>query len=214
MKSFDRLARSYRLLEHLTFGFDLTRTRTAFLNELTGAERVLILGEGDGRFLARFLQINSCAQVDCVDKSLEMLKLAEKRVSSLRAEPRVTFHHADALTFSYPARHYDLIITLFFLDVFTETQLEHLIPKLAQSLEPEGLWYTADFCVPQGPLQRLHSLLWLRLLYGFFNWQTDMQARALADPAPHFEKQGLGPRQTRHRRLGMLYSQVLQKESA
>ena len=156
------MARPYRLLERLAFGFDLTRTRTAFLDELTGAERVLILGEGDGRFLAQLLEVNPYAQIDCVDKSLEMLKLAQKRSSNLRAQSRVTFHHADALTFDYPAQRYDLIITLFFLDVFTETQLGYLIPKLAQRLEPGGVWYTADFCVPQDPLRRLHSLLWLR----------------------------------------------------
>ena len=199
-------------MEHLAFGHDLTRTRTAFLNELTGAERVLILGEGDGRFLARFLQINPRAQVDCVDKSLEMLKLAEKRVSRLDMNARVTFHHADARTFAYPTRHYDLIVTLFFLDVFTAASIEPLIGTLAKSLALGGLWYTADFRTPEEPLKRLHSLTWLRLLYGFFGWQTDIEARALVDPTPYFEKNGLEPLKTHHRRLGMLYSQVLRKK--
>ena len=211
-KGFDRLARPYRLLERLAFGHDLERTRTALLHELTLAKRVLILGEGDGRFLARFFHVNPRAQIDCVDKSAEMLRLAQKRVRELHAEPRVTFHHADALSFSYPAQHYDLIVTLFFLDVFTETQLGHLIPQLARSLESGGLWYTADFRIPPEPLQRLHSLLWLRLLYGFFNWQTDMAAQTLVDPAPYFAACGLEPRQTHFRRLEMLYSQILQKE--
>ena len=140
-----------------------------------------------------------------------MLRLAQKRVWGLHAEPQVTFHHADALTFSYPAQHYDLIVTLFFLDVFTEESLEYLIGTLAKSLAPRGLWYTADFRIPPEPLQRLHSLLWLRLLYGFFNWQTDMAARTLIDPAPYFAACGLEPQQTRYRRLRMLYSQLLQK---
>ena len=150
-KSFDRLARIYRPLEHLAFGSDLTRTRNTFLGELTGARRVLILGEGDGRFLAQLLQVNLHCQVDCVDKSLKMLDLAKERVAASDAEARVSFHHQDALTSTYPVSHYDLIVTLFFLDVFTQEQLERLICTLAQSLEPGGTWYVADFRIPQGP---------------------------------------------------------------
>ena len=213
-RSFDRLAKPYRLLERLAFGHDLARARAAFLGELADAERVLILGEGDGRFLATFLQVNPHAQVDCVDESTEMLRLAKRRISRLNIEPRVTFHHTDARSLSYPTQHYDLVVTLFFLDVFTETQLEHLIPELARSLAPGGVWYTADFRAPREPLRRLHSLLWLRLLYGFFNWQTDMAARTLVDPTPYFRACGLEPQKTHYRRLGMLYSQLLQKESA
>ena len=45
-----------------------------------------------------------------------MLRLTQERVADLAGE-RVHFYQHDALTFSYPAQHYDLIVTLFFLDV-------------------------------------------------------------------------------------------------
>ena len=209
--SFDRVAKLYRPLETLAFGPDLARTRNALLSELTGARRVLILGEGDGRFLAQLLQVNAHCTVDCVDKSLEMVRLARKRVSKLRAETRVTFHHHDALTFAYPEGHYDLVVTLFFLDVFTSAPLEKLTGTLAKSLKPNGYWYLADFRVPQSPLKRLHSHLWLAVLYRFFTWQTDMEARALVEPAPYLLKNGLQPLRRQERRFGMLYSQLWQK---
>ena len=211
MANFDRLARPYRFLEHLAFGHDLARARSAFLPELACARRVLVLGEGDGRFLAQFLRVNPHARIDCVDKSAEMLRLARRRVWGLHADARVTFYHADALAFDYPINRYDLVVTLFFLDVFAEGSLRTLVRTLARTLVPGGLWYTADFRVPRGVFRRLHSLLWLRFLYGFFNWQTDMEARALVDPRRYFAEQGLEPVRTRYRRLGMLYSQVLQK---
>ncbi len=211
MKSFDRLAKVYGLLEHLAFGSDLARTRNAFLPELKDARRVLILGEGDGRFLAQLLQVNPHCEVDCADKSLGMLNLAKKRIATLGAEARVNFYHQDALTWPYPAHRYDLIVTLFFLDVFTEAQLENLVARLAGSLEPGGTWYVADFRISQEPLRRLHSLFWLRVLYSFFAWQTDMAARTLVNPAAYLLKNGLKPVQTHRRRLGMLYSQLWQK---
>ena len=207
MKSFDRVAKIYRPLEHLAFGSDLMKTRTAFLADLTDARRVLILGEGDGRFVEQLLRVNPYCQVDCVDKSREMLRLARKRATP----KRVTFYHHDALTFAYPARHYDLIITLFFLDVFTRTSLEYLVGKLAGSLKRGGYWYVADFSVPAHPLKKLHSLLWLHVMYRFFTWQTDMETRTLVDPTPCLLKNGLRPVKTHHRRFGMLYSELLQK---
>ena len=49
----DRIARSYRWLEYAAFGVALERARFDFLRCAAEARRVLILGEGDGRFLAR-----------------------------------------------------------------------------------------------------------------------------------------------------------------
>ena len=210
MKSFDRVAKLYRPLERLAFRSDLTRTRTAFLSDLKDAKRVLILGEGDGRFLAQLLKINRHCQVDCMDKSGEMLRLAQKRAADLAGE-RVTFYHRDALTFPYPTQHYDLIVTLFFLDVFTAQTLERLVHTSASSLQSGGLWYVADFQIASGRLRGLYSRLWLGLLYGFFNWQTDMAARSLVNPSPYLLANGLELVKTKKRHLGMLYSQLWRK---
>ena len=51
----DRIASGYRWLEYAAFGLALEQARFDFLSRAAGARRVLILGEGDGRFLARLL---------------------------------------------------------------------------------------------------------------------------------------------------------------
>lgn len=50
-RSFDRLARIYRVLELAAFGRDLERARFELLPHLRGAQAILIVGEGDGRCL-------------------------------------------------------------------------------------------------------------------------------------------------------------------
>ncbi len=79
---FDWLAPHYAWVEAVTFGGLLQWCRTALLPDLADARRVLVLGEGDGRFLAAFLASNRAAKVDVVDSSAAMLALARRRVAN------------------------------------------------------------------------------------------------------------------------------------
>ena len=55
LTAFGRLAYVYEGLERTVFGGLLTRARNACLDELDEADTILILGEGDGRFLLSLL---------------------------------------------------------------------------------------------------------------------------------------------------------------
>ena len=206
------LAGSYEALEHLTFGRALERGRNAFLEELRGARRVLVLGEGDGRFLKNLLWVNPACFVDVVDSSPKMIARARRRLSP-REAARVRFFVRDARTLFFPPRRYDLLVTLFFLDMFTKLTLTHLTAELASSLQKGGLWYVADFRVPAGGWERLHAFLWLRLLYAFFRSLTRMEASRLVDPAPLLRAQGLVLLRERVRRSGLLYTRLYGKST-
>ena len=90
------------------------------MNEITDARRVLVLGEGDGRFLAAFLAANRGAGVDVVDASAGMIALARRRVAG---DERVRWHLADGRRFEPPAAAFDLIVTNFWLDCFPAADL-------------------------------------------------------------------------------------------
>ena len=114
---FDRLAPFYRALEFLAFGRDLERARFCFLGELRDCRSILVLGEGDGRFLARLAGIAPHARIHCVDSSPAMLALAAARIPGAGAGARVSFERADVLGARFDPAAYDAVATLFFLDL-------------------------------------------------------------------------------------------------
>ncbi|OYU98497.1 MAG: methyltransferase type 12, partial [Verrucomicrobiales bacterium VVV1] len=65
--SFDALASAYEGLERLAFGSDLETARFWHLDRLRDCRQVLVLGEGDGRFLARLLRQFPTVRGDCVE---------------------------------------------------------------------------------------------------------------------------------------------------
>ena len=83
--NFDSIARIYRWAEYLSLGPLLVRTRNHFLPQLTPCRRALVLGDGDGRFLARLLQQNPDLHALAVDTSATMLHLLRERC--LRTAP-------------------------------------------------------------------------------------------------------------------------------
>jgi ubiquinone/menaquinone biosynthesis C-methylase UbiE len=173
-RTFDRLAAPYRALETLAFGRDLTRARLAHLDRLVGLEEVLVLGDGDGRFAEALAVRSPRTRLTCLDVSPGMQSRARRRLTAVRAQDRVRFVLADALTADLGLGRYDAVTTLFFLDCFTQRQVEGLIPRVAAALKPSALWLYADFQVPPRGLARLRAKLWVGALYAFFRLSTDI----------------------------------------
>ena len=60
--SFDRIARHYERIESMVFGEDLQRIRCSHMKTFLDAESILLLGDGDGRFLKALLD-SGCSEV-------------------------------------------------------------------------------------------------------------------------------------------------------
>jgi ubiquinone/menaquinone biosynthesis C-methylase UbiE len=176
---FDGLAGIYRGLEFLAFGRDLERARFCLLDQLAGCREILVLGEGDGRCLARLVRAAPRARIRCVDASAGMLARAATRLADPALRARVDFEHADALALPLPPGRYDAVVTLFFLDCFLPDQVSALVSRVRDSLQPGGLWLWSDFACPPRGWRRWQARVSLRLLYLFFRWQTGLPARAL-----------------------------------
>lgn len=206
----DRIARAYRWLEFASFGRALQRRREAFLAEIAAARRVLLLGDGDGRFLAALLRRNPRATVDSVDGSARMLALARRRVESLARQPQVCFHPADALTWRPPAgTKYDLIVTHFFLDCFAAEELARLIPAVAEMAAPGARWLISEFRQPPGNgLAAWRARLWIVGLYAAFRWTTGLQVRDLPDYASLLAAQGFRLERQSLSEWGLLTSEL------
>jgi SAM-dependent methyltransferase len=199
---FDRIARPYRWMEYMTLGALLQRTRVHFLPELHGCRRAVVLGDGDGRFLAELLRGNPELVADAVDTSEAMLGLLARRTDPAR----VTTHHRSALDFE-PSGPVDLIATHFFLDCLTQDEVDALCLRLAGSLIPGGLWVVSDFRIPDGAMQ-WPARLYVGTLYRVFGLLTGLTVRRLPDFASALTAAGLTRMGVRHRLFGLLTGEL------
>ena len=187
--NFDRIARPYQALEYLTLGRSLERTRLHFLPRLGAAKNALILGDGDGRFLAHLLASYPELKATAVDSSVEMLALLRRRCAPYA--DRLQTCHCDAMRFvPDPEARYDLVVTHFFLDCFEQSQIDLLLSGLLPSLRPAAQWLFSDFGVPTGLLHAPASMM-IRSLYLAFRILTGLRTTQLPQHAATLSKAGL-----------------------
>ena len=207
--NFDPVARPYRWLEYFSFGPLLHRCRIGQLAHLTGARHALVLGDGDGRFLARLLQVNPTLTADVVDSSRAMLDLLDRRVrrSGPEARRRICLHRADAVAWQ-PGAGYDLIVSHFFLDCLFPGQLEQLFDQVLPHAQPGAHWVISEFAIPQNPLAATLARGLIALLYRVFGVLTGLSVRTLPDHAASLRSRGLLLRDEQRYLAGLLCSQL------
>lgn len=204
----DRIAHAYRWIEYAAFGFALEDARFDFLPYAADARRVLILGEGDGRFLARLQDCNRSASITVIDSSARMMDLARRRVPPSELT-RVRFLNGDSSVL--PADSFDLVVSHFFLDVLDSCEAEAVIGKVNAVLAPGAAWLISEFHVPAGVFRQLHARAWLRAMYAFFAMITGLRASKLPPYRDYLTRCGFAEIDYRERRFGLIRSQVWRK---
>jgi ubiquinone/menaquinone biosynthesis C-methylase UbiE len=208
-QNFDSVARIYRWAEYLSLGTLLERTREHFLPKLTNCRHALALGDGDGRFLAHLLNQNLDLKATAVDTSAAMLQQLRTRCGF--AESRMQTLQASALDVSVP-NNTDLIITHFFLDCLTQSEINTLTTDLAAQVVPGTMWLLSDFAIPNHPLLRPLAALYIRALYFSFSILTGLKTSCLPDPQTAFTNAGF-QRTARHERLfGLIYTELWRRQ--
>lgn len=207
---FSRLTRSYRALEFLAFGRDLERARFRFLELLCDARAILVLGEGDGRCLARLCETAPLAQIHCIDSSPGMIAAAAARSAS-QDRSRIHFVCADATTTPLPKASLDGVITCFFLDCFEEREVSALVNRVAAQVSTGGRWLFADFVIPAHGWGRLRARAWVGLLYIFFGWSTGLKTRRLPPSERILRDAGFALEAVEDYQAGLIRSAVYRK---
>jgi SAM-dependent methyltransferase len=208
--NFNRIARPYRWLEYLTLGTALENCRTHYLPQLLDRRRALVLGDGDGRFLAQLLASNPDLHADAIDTSATMLQVLRQRCGAAtpNAATRLRTHNANALTIPFEDS-YDLVVTHFFLDCITQPDLDALITRINPTLTPGALWLISDFRIPNG-LMRLPARVFVRSLYLAFRLLTGLRTTHLPDYATPLTQAGLNRVAHQHRLAGLLTTELWQ----
>jgi ubiquinone/menaquinone biosynthesis C-methylase UbiE len=202
----DRIARYYRWLEYLSFGRELERRRFRYLADVADAHSALILGGGDGRFLARFTR-TSRARIHYIDSSARMLELARERASEPgnrrnNGHGRIRWELADARQAGLAPAQYDLIVAHFFLDCFEERDAAQLIERVAAAAQPRARWLISEF------RPAAWSAPATRALYLFFRAATGLRTRRLTDHRPWLIRNGFRLEREERSYFGWLASEL------
>ncbi|TLD72242.1 class I SAM-dependent methyltransferase [Phragmitibacter flavus] len=203
--NFDRIAPHYRWLEGLLAFGQLQRARTFWIREVQSSHRpanILIIGEGNGRFLQVLIKHCPHAHITCVDSSLRMIELAQSRIG--KNASRVQWVHANVQHWQADPASFDLIVTHFFFDCFKPDEVASTVDHLAPMVTRNAAWLIADFCAPSPSAIASRSLL--ALLYAFFKRTADVTNQSISPPDPWLGQHRFHLRQRRHFACGLLHS--------
>lgn len=207
---FDGLAPYYHWMETVLAGRKLERCRNAFLTHINNPQRVLLVGEGHGKFLAEIVRRWPQSKITCLDVSAGMIAASKKHLKRRGLNTsRTTFLCGNL--FTVPLEEYDLIATHFLLDCLTPEQLAMAIAKLASHLRPGGRWMLSDFQLPASGWKRLRAQCIHWLMYRFFRAVTDLPAEKITNPVPLLERNGVICINRREFDWGLLHAELWEK---
>jgi tRNA (cmo5U34)-methyltransferase len=171
LNGFDRIALVYDLLARLVFGRSIINSQKFFLNKIEDHHNVLILGGGSGWLLAELLTIKPECKVWYIEASEKMIDLSQKKVDS-----KSSIHFIHGTEADIPSSiKYDVVISNFYLDLFTDEQLTDVTHKIISSLSPGSQWIATDFVERNKGWQKLL----LKLMYYFFRIICHIGSRKL-----------------------------------
>jgi len=171
LNDFDKLAFVYDRLAKLIFGKSITESQKHFLKNIPDQSSVLILGGGTGSILTELLKIKNVF-ICYIEASEKMLSMAREKFEN---DKRVQFIHGTENDIP-SGKHFDVIITNFYLDLFSDDSLKIVLGKIKKSITTRAQWIATDF---------VNNNWWqsvmLKLMYGFFQVTCNIQARKLPE---------------------------------
>ncbi|MDR6942590.1 class I SAM-dependent methyltransferase [Mucilaginibacter pocheonensis] len=169
---YDRLAR-------LVYGRALINTQLYLLHYIEPGSNVLIVGGGTGWILEELTKIHSSGlRITYVEVAEAMMALSQKRETGSN---RVVYIN-NAVENVDLAPDFDVVITPFLFDNFTEQTFQTVFTHIHHLLKPDGLWLNADFQLTGKWWQQLL----LKSMFIFFKAICGIEARKLPGIESYF----------------------------
>ena len=158
MMNYNFIAPYYHSLSQLIFLNRQQQAHFLILKYLKDGDKILWVGGGAGKFIAELEKLNLKLEIDYVDFSSKMIELAKKEtITNLK----INFIVADIFDFETDKK-YDVVMTTFLFDHFTQTKAEELFLRLNKCLCKNGIWFYVDFVENQKGWQKSLTKLMLR----------------------------------------------------
>jgi tRNA (cmo5U34)-methyltransferase len=140
------------------------------------APRVLVLGGGAGWVLGEIWRQRPQAQVLYVEVSAAMLARTRARLRRHPAPPGAALELRQGTEAALrPGEQFDVVVTFFVLDCFTEAALPGALARLHAARAPGAPWLVTDF----RPARRGWRRWLLRAMYWFFGTTVGLQAQQM-----------------------------------
>ncbi|MEM7371279.1 MAG: class I SAM-dependent methyltransferase [Bacteroidota bacterium] len=210
---FDWIAPIYDKLAGAVFGDALQRARGHFLSHIRTGDQVLIIGGGTGWILPEVLnRVGEKGQILYVEISAGMVQKSSQRILTHPNRDIVQFLQGTVQAIPV-SRKFDRIITHFFLDLFTEQELEEVFECVYQRLRTRGRWLIADFAVPDNTW-KLPSMLLLTIMYWFFRICCGISGKRIQDFRALFNKREMPLLDEQLFWKGLITSRVYRREES
>ena len=190
MNGFDRIAPYYDFLAGLIFRKSIIKAQEYFLPEIKDGDRILILGGGTGWILNSIFKLTNPGEIWYVDTSQKMIEKSKARNLD---HSKVHFIHGRVEVIPDHLK-FDVVITNFFLDVFSTSEFPTLVRSIMAKLKPQGAWLCTDFVATN----RWYQKGMLKVMYLFFGIVANLENRNLPDWETLLIKEGLEPRREKY----------------
>jgi ubiquinone/menaquinone biosynthesis C-methylase UbiE len=207
--TFDLIASFYPLLEQTVFASTLSQARRTFMTQVRAGNHILLIGEGNGRFLFEALTQTSADSFTVVDSSARMLAATTRRIATVDRCPHVELIHADILEWRSPTSSYDRVVTHFFLDQFRPVRIRRVVEVISRLATEDALWINVDFTSENQDL-RQKFLMWMQ--YRFFQIFAEIESDRLFDPQPWIRQAGWEILETKSLDSGWISAQLMSRQ--
>ena len=133
----------------------------------------MILGGGTGWLLAEIMKMKLENEIWYIEASQKMLQLSRDKI-----DDNSNIHFILGSENDIPATvQFDIVITNFYLDLFTLENLNVVVEKITIALRPGALWIVTDFI----NRKKWWQIALLKSMYLFFNLVCNIEAATLPD---------------------------------
>lgn len=191
-QGFESIASYYDSLVRITSGNLLYKNAVSLFSTLGQVSTGLVIGDGSGKITEALLALHpTIKNLHYVDASPTMIKKARKELEKYSDTTEIHFYTEDIFNTTFSEKSIDLIVTPYFLDLFTEVEMAQLIQLLGPAIKEGGMWYVSDFNPEINHKQGVWGFTYRRLmqvLYLFFSWKVGLNVKLLPNIEACFRK--------------------------
>lgn len=210
LPSFDRIAFAYDTLKHLVFGKSLSQAQAFLISYIPEHSNVLIVGGGTGQIILDILKEKKVKGITYVELSQNMLNDAKEKAKSW---PNINFVLGSAHQLK-DDQTYDVILTPFVLDLYSDEELPALLISLDSLLSAEGTWLLCDFKITAtSGFRSIWQKALVKAMYTFFSFVSKVRATRLPDYESALRQLGYSTVAQCAFYGGLVHSQVLLKSA-